>query len=295
MIHFICRVLLPKNTGLREKAIDALKYVKPGNFKEGIKILPFRGEDIPCLVEEFISKGSNAIGFTGEDLFAEYCLNNQSSLSIIKRIPWKDESFVFKKPALCLLGPKERDLNSYKGTVVCTVNRKYRALSENFLEKLRRDGLKVIVKEASGNLEKTVEQGIADLCIDIVCSGRSLEECDLQILDKVFESDIVLIGIVQTELFELKALAEMLRKRIEGKDCKSYTWKLLRDKKLLCKKINEEAFELIEAALEGKKSKVVWEAADLLYFVSVLLMKEGVPVDAVFNELRRRSNEKKGN
>lgn len=50
-------------------------------------------------------------------------------------------------------------------------------------------------------------------------------------------------------------------------------------------KIEEEAEELIEA--EGK-DEVVWEAADLLYFISVLLHRENLSWDDVLNELDRR-------
>ena len=52
---------------------------------------------------------------------------------------------------------------------------------------------------------------------------------------------------------------------------------------------NEEVMELTEA--EGK-DEVVWEAADLLYFVSVLMYKEGVSWKDVYNELDKRHKEK---
>lgn len=50
-------------------------------------------------------------------------------------------------------------------------------------------------------------------------------------------------------------------------------------------KVEEEAEEICEA--EGK-DEVIWEAADLLYFVSVLMYKEGVTWQDVYNELDRR-------
>jgi len=36
------------------------------------------------------------------------------------------------------------------------------------------------------------------------------------------------------------------------------------------------------------REEKIWEAADLLYFWSVLLAKEGIKIDDVLNELRRR-------
>ncbi len=54
-------------------------------------------------------------------------------------------------------------------------------------------------------------------------------------------------------------------------------------------KILEEAEELTEAE---EKSDVIWEVADLIYFVSVLMQKEGVLWQDVYNELDRRHKEK---
>ena len=63
----------------------------------------------------------------------------------------------------------------------------------------------------------------------------------------------------------------------------SYTATL--DAKRVREKVEEEAEEICEA--EGK-DEVTWEAADLIYFVSVLMYKEGVTWQDVFNELDRR-------
>ena len=63
----------------------------------------------------------------------------------------------------------------------------------------------------------------------------------------------------------------------------SYT-ATLNDKRVR-EKLEEEAEEICEA--EGK-DEVIWEAADLLYFVSVLMYKEGVTWQDVYNELDRR-------
>lgn len=63
----------------------------------------------------------------------------------------------------------------------------------------------------------------------------------------------------------------------------SYT-ATLNDKRVR-EKILEEAEELTEA--EGK-DEVIWEAADLLYFASVLMYKEGITWQDVYNELDRR-------
>lgn len=72
---------------------------------------------------------------------------------------------------------------------------------------------------------------------------------------------------------------ERLRKTGPG----SYTRTLSKTK--VRQKLLEEAAELI---LAGKRSELVWEAADLLYFTTVLLAREKIGLEPVMRELERR-------
>ncbi|MDR1107047.1 MAG: phosphoribosyl-ATP diphosphatase [Treponema sp.] len=74
-------------------------------------------------------------------------------------------------------------------------------------------------------------------------------------------------------------IAERLRNPAPG----SYTAAL--DDELVREKIREEAEELCTA--QGH-DEVVWEAADLLYFATVLMTREGVKAGEVLDELDRR-------
>lgn len=67
----------------------------------------------------------------------------------------------------------------------------------------------------------------------------------------------------------------------------SYTATL--DDKRVREKVEEEAGELCEAE---NHDDVVWEAADVLYFISVLLYKEQVTWKEVYDELDKRHKEK---
>lgn len=68
----------------------------------------------------------------------------------------------------------------------------------------------------------------------------------------------------------------------------SYTCKLLANRNLLLKKIAEESSEVIIAAKDRERKEVVYEAADLLYHLLVLLYDEGITVDEVKKELEGR-------
>jgi len=74
-------------------------------------------------------------------------------------------------------------------------------------------------------------------------------------------------------------ITERFRNPVPG----SYTATL--DDKLVREKIMEEAEEVCTA--KGK-NEVIWEAADLLYFTTVLMTRAGVSVDEVLDELDRR-------
>jgi phosphoribosyl-ATP pyrophosphohydrolase/phosphoribosyl-AMP cyclohydrolase len=67
----------------------------------------------------------------------------------------------------------------------------------------------------------------------------------------------------------------------------SYTATL--DDRRVREKIAEESEELCEAK---EKSEVIWEAADLIYFMSVLMFREEVSWKDVYGELDRRHKEK---
>lgn len=84
----------------------------------------------------------------------------------------------------------------------------------------------------------------------------------------------------------LPVLERRLKSRLDGSDSGSYTLRLANDPDLLAAKLTEEAREL--AAAENR-SEVIWEGADLLYFLTAALAARGVPLVDVTKELDRRA------
>ena len=62
----------------------------------------------------------------------------------------------------------------------------------------------------------------------------------------------------------------------------------------ILKKCGEECSEVIIAAKNGKQEDTVGELSDLLYHLTVLMVNEGIPYEAVEAELSRR-HQKQGN
>lgn len=83
--------------------------------------------------------------------------------------------------------------------------------------------------------------------------------------------------------YSLPYLQSVIADRFANPKPGSYTATLTPER--VREKIEEEAEELIEA--EGK-DEVVWEVADLLYFMNVLMHREGVSWKDVLDELDRR-------
>ena len=84
----------------------------------------------------------------------------------------------------------------------------------------------------------------------------------------------------------LEELIAVIRQRKDSVTEGSYTKKLLEDKKLNIKKVKEEIAELIDAI--EKDTNKVHEAADVLYHIMVLLEANGIKIEDVMNELKKR-------
>ena len=84
----------------------------------------------------------------------------------------------------------------------------------------------------------------------------------------------------------LEELVAVIRKRKETSTEESYTKKLLNNKKLSIEKVKEEITELIDAI--EKNSNKVHESADVLYHLMVLLEANGIKIEDVMDELKKR-------
>ena len=90
--------------------------------------------------------------------------------------------------------------------------------------------------------------------------------------------------------FTLEDLAKRVHERAKASAAESYTRALL-DKGIAhcAKKLGEEAVETAMAAVQEDKSRLVAEAADLVYHLLVLLEARGVTLAEVKAELEKRT------
>jgi phosphoribosyl-ATP pyrophosphohydrolase len=88
----------------------------------------------------------------------------------------------------------------------------------------------------------------------------------------------------------IATVVQRLAERIDDTDPKSFTRKLANDATMLRTKLLEEAEELSDASQTDDVHEIAWEAADVLYFSLVAMLKNGVGLDKVHQELARRMN-----
>ena len=84
----------------------------------------------------------------------------------------------------------------------------------------------------------------------------------------------------------LVELVKIIRERKNSSPDKSYTNKLLNDKKLSAEKVREEIKELLEAV--EKNTNKIHESADVLYHLLVYLEANGIKIEDVMDELQKR-------
>lgn len=88
----------------------------------------------------------------------------------------------------------------------------------------------------------------------------------------------------------LETLETIIAARADAADGSSYTASLMaKGAPYAGKKLGEEAFETVIAALSEDKSRLVSESADLLYHLMVVWKIGGVRLDDVLNELEKRT------
>lgn len=105
----------------------------------------------------------------------------------------------------------------------------------------------------------------------------------VQVLEEKKGAGGVKLGKVLEEVYQV------VRDRQEKRPEKSYTTYLFNEglDKIL-KKVGEEAAEVIIAAKNRSASQLIYETSDLLYHLLVLLVEQGVTLEEIAQELKRR-------
>jgi len=135
--------------------------------KNNIKFFLSKPSDVPTYVEY----GAADIGIVGKDTLLEEARNLYEVLNL-----------GFAKCKMCLAGPKELEgrLDQLNNKRVAT---KYPRIATEYFEHKRHETIEVI--KLNGSIELAPLVGLSEVIVDLVESGRTLQENGLVILDTV--------------------------------------------------------------------------------------------------------------
>ncbi len=96
--------------------------------------------------------------------------------------------------------------------------------------------------------------------------------------------------VTNLDKYNLDSLYSDLLEKKDKNITNSYTSFLLKNKKLLAKKIGEEATEVLIEYINHDKKKLINESADLLYHLNVMWLSMEISPNDIWKELFRRKN-----
>lgn len=96
----------------------------------------------------------------------------------------------------------------------------------------------------------------------------------------------------EQDIMFLKELQDFINKRHEEMPEKSYTTSLFKSGvNKMAQKVGEEAVETVIEACNGTDERLIYEGADLLYHLIVLLTSKGYRIEDLARELKERHSE----
>ena len=140
--------------------------------------------------------------------------------------------------------------------------------------------------ETSGNTQEVVsirtDCDKDTLLIEVIKAGPACHTGS----ETCFFEDIVK---TEQESFSYEGLYEMLvGRKIEKKEGSYTTYLFEKGIDKILKKVGEECTEVIIGAKGGDKAETVYEIADLLYHITVMMIEMGISIDEVTAELAKR-------
>ncbi len=197
------KIAVQKSGRLSEKSLELLKEcnikLTNGNRKLisissnfPVEILYLRDDDIP----QCINDGVADIGIVGENEYLEKNL----SLSIYKKLG-------FAKCRMSLALPKSEEYSSLEYFQNKKIATSYPFILKSFLNKNK---INAEIHRISGSVEISPSIGLADAIFDIVSSGSTLISNGLKEVERVINSEAVIIGKSEINQNKLKILNDLL-------------------------------------------------------------------------------------
>lgn len=220
--------------GIKLSAVKRSLLVPSRNFP--VEILYLRDDDIP----DAVATGTADVGIVGYN----EVLEKQRDVKVLKCLG-------FSRCRLSLAVPNKENytgLEWFNGKKVAT---SYPVILRRFFEE---KGINADLHEISGSVEIAPNIGLANAIFDIVSSGSTLVSNNLTEVERVIESEAVLIGGKPLSTEKQEVLDELIF-RIEAV-------KAAADKKYVLMNVPRRQLDEVIAILPGIKSPTVLPLAD---------------------------------
>lgn len=187
---------------LQEESRQLVFDYEPANGCElGVKYILCRPTDIPTFVEY----GAADLGIVGKDTIVE---QDKYVFELLDLKYGYCRMVVAVPQALTGRG----DLHSFSHTRVAT---KFPHVAEKFF---REQGMQVEIIKLHGNIELAPSVGLSELVVDIVSTGRTLQENNLVVLEEIFPATARLIAnrvSYRMKFATLQPIIEKMRMAVE--------------------------------------------------------------------------------
>jgi ATP phosphoribosyltransferase len=243
------RIAVQKSGRLSEPAFDLLdrcglrfRRSRDGLFcygeGESIDLLLVRDDDIPGLV----TQGVCELGIVGRNVLGEFSRGGGEGegLQTLRGLG-------FGRCRLSIALPQERAYGGPASLAGLRLATSYPNLLRDWLD---RHGVAAEVVKLAGSVEIAPRLGTADAICDLVQSGATLAANQLREVDRVLDSEAVLVGAVQPPIGERGDVFDLLLRRIDGVT-------RVRGSRLLLLQAARDCMDRVIAALPGAPQPTV--------------------------------------
>ena len=239
-----------KQAGLEFESSNQRLYSFCKNFP--LKIIYARDNDIGG----FTTDGVVDLGIIGQNLLYEKISNVKKLLNLR-----------FGFCTLIIAVPKESKIKTINDLKMLKIATSYPISTRNFFNK---NNINVDIVKISGSAESAPALGIANAIVDLISTGSTLAINDLKVIDKIYESEAVLI-------VNPKVLFNEKKKKLIDKLLRRFTAVLsARSNKYILMNAPEKILPKLRKVIPGLKSPTVSQLA-LPGWISVqMIIKEDV-------------------
>ncbi len=215
-----------RKSGLEFESVKPRLFSTCRNFP--LEILYVRDDDIP----DYVATGTVDLGVVGQNILYEERPQVKKLLNLR-----------FGYCSLIIAVPKEsnaRNINDLNGKIIATT---YPESVKNFFKK---NAISVEVVRIKGSVELTPVLGVAQAIADLMSTGSTLALNDLRMIEKIYDSEAVLITNDKiTKETEKKKLLDKLLTRFGGVlSAKNYKYVMMNAPEEILPKIKKSILEL---------------------------------------------------